>query len=155
MRMTGKAMNDLFELVFEYRSLLAQRRAVGEELGLPARRRLDALHRLLGREPTDAQGTRPGDHGRRKHARCDVHFGAILRVGPRAAAVEVLNLGAGGVCIRTSEAPAVGDRAVLRLTSPETGRVYECIAETSWRDDAHHLTGMRFVGAPLHVELAS
>ncbi len=148
-------MNDLFELVFEYRSLLAQRRAEGEELGLPARRRLDALHRLLGREPTDAQGTRPGTLGRRKHARCDVHFGAVLRVGPRATPIEVLNLGAGGVCIRASEAPAVGERAVLRLTSPETGRIYECVAETTWRDAQHRLSGMRFVGAPLHVMLAS
>ena len=148
-------MNDLFELVFEYRSLLAQRRAEGEELGLPARRRLDALHRLLGREPTDAQGTRPGELGRRKHARCDVHFGAVLRHGPRSMAVEVVNLGAGGVCIRAGERPEVGERVVLRLTSPETGRIYECVAETTWRDEAHRLSGMRFIGAPLHVELAS
>lgn len=148
-------MNDLFELVFEYRSLLAQRRAEGEELGLPARSRLDALHRLLGREPTDAQGTRPGELGRRKHARCDVHFGAILRVGPRTVAVEVVNLGAGGVCIRASQAPAVGARAVLLLTSPETGRIYECIAETTWRDDGARLSGMRFIGAPLDVRYAS
>ena len=148
-------MNDLFELVFEYRSLLAKRRAEGEELGLPARRRLDALHRLLGREPTDVQGTRPGGLGRRRHARCDVHFGAVLRTGPRAAPVEVVNLGAGGVCIRTSMGSAVGERVVLRLTSPETGRVYECMAETTWRDDAQLLSGMRFIGAPLHVLLAS
>ena len=148
-------MNDLFELVFEYRSLLAQRRAEGQELGLRARSRLDALHRLLGREPTDAQGTRPGTLGRRKHARCDVHFGAILRVGPRTVPVEVVNLGAGGVCIRSSQAPSIGERALLRLTSPETGRIYECIAETTWRDDADRLSGMRFVGAPLHVHLAS
>jgi hypothetical protein len=148
-------MNDLFELVFEYRSLLAQRRAGGEELGLPARRRLDALHRLLGREPTDAQGTRPGELGRRKHARCDVHFGAVLRAGPNSTAVEVLNLGAGGVCIRSAHGPAVGERAVLRLTSPETGRIYECMAETTWRDEAERLSGMRFIGAPLHVLYAS
>lgn len=148
-------MNDLFELVFEYRSLLAQRRAEGEGLGLPARRRLDALHRLLGREPTDAQGTRPGELGRRKHARCDVHFGALLRLGPRVLPVEVVNLGAGGVCLRTAHGPRVGERAVLRLTSPGTGRIYECMAETTWRQDGEHLVGMRFIGAPLHVLLAS
>lgn len=148
-------MNDLFELVFEYRSLLARHRAEGEELALPARSRLDALHRLLGREPTDAQGTRPGELGRRRHARCDVHFGAILRLGPRTVPVEVLNLGAGGVCIRSSQAPSVGERAVLRLTSPETGRIYECVAETTWRDAGDLLSGMRFIGAPRYVHLAS
>ena len=148
-------MNDLFELVFEYRSLLAKHRAEGARLELPARSRLDALHRLLGREPTDAQGTRPGELGRRKHARCDVHFGALLRHGPRTVAVEVVNLGAGGVCIRTAHGGKVGDRAVLRLTSPETGRVYECVAETTWRSEDEHLSGMRFIGAPLHVLLAS
>jgi PilZ domain-containing protein len=148
-------MNDLFELVFEYRTLLAQRRAEGEKLGLPARSRLDALHRLLGREPTDAQGTRPGELGRRKHARCDVSLGALLRLGPRAVAVEVVNLGAGGVCIRAAEGPRIGERAVLRLTSPDTGRIYECIAETTWRQDGEQLSGMRFLGAPLLVQLAS
>ena len=117
----------IFELVFEYRSLLAKHRAEGAELGLPARSRLDALHRLLGREPTDAQGTRPGELGRRKHARCDVHFGALLRHGPRTVAVEVVNLGAGGVCI----------------------------AETTWRSEDEHLSGLRFIGAPLNVLLAS
>jgi hypothetical protein len=148
-------MNDLFELVFEYRSLLAQRRAEGEELGLRARRRLDALHRLLGREPTDAQGTRPGELGRRRHARCDVELGALLRRGPRALPVEVVNLGAGGVCIRTDEPLRVGERTVLRFTSPETGRIYECMAETSWRDEGQELAGLRFIGAPLHVLYAS
>jgi len=148
-------MNDLFELVFEYRSLLAKRKAEGEELGLPARRRLDALHRLLGREPTDAQGTRPGELGRRRHARCDVHFGALLRLGQRTVPVEVVNLGAGGVCIRTAHGPRLGERAILRLTSPGTGRIYECMAETTWRQEGDFLLGMRFIGAPLHVLLAS
>ena len=146
-------MHDLFELVFEYRSLLAQRRAEGAALGLMERTRLDALHRLLGREPSDAQGTRPGDAGRRRHARCDVQLSGLLRLGKRGFAVDVQNLGAGGVCVRSPQALRIGERGVLRLTAPDTGRIYECITETTWVDD--DTAGMRFIGAPLEIRLAS
>jgi hypothetical protein len=151
-------MHDLFELVFEYRNLLARRKAEGAALEQPARTRLDALHRLLGREPFTGSPSGSGTFSRRRHARCDVELTATLRVGATLSAVELLNLSAGGVCVVSPALLPVGERGVLRITSPDSGRVHECTALVSWARDedvAQHLAGLRFVGAPSEVRLVS
>jgi PilZ domain len=149
-------MQHLFELVFEYRNLLARRKSEGLSLDPPARYRLDALHRLLGREPSrddDPGAMGSGAFSRRRHARCDVDLPATLRIGAALAAIEILNLSAGGVCAVTPEPLPVGERGLLRITSPDTGRVYECGARVSWSTDEgrEHMAGMRFVGVPFLV----
>ncbi len=145
-------MHHLFELVFEYRHLLVRRRSEGPAFDLPARSRLDALHRLLGREPFIGTASGSGAYSRRRHARCDVELHAILRLGASLCAVEILNLGAGGVCAVTPEPLQIGERGVLRLASPESGRVYECTAQVSWtRDEGEHIAGLRFLGTPVEV----
>jgi hypothetical protein len=150
-------MHDLFELVFEYRHLLARRKAEGQALDPPARTRLDALHRLLGREPFSGLVSGSGTFSRRRHARCDVEMSAALRIGPALCAIELVNLGAGGVCVATPAPLRVGERGMLRITSPDSGRIYECLAQVSWvRADVEPATaGLRFIGAPRDVQLAS
>jgi hypothetical protein len=150
-------MHDLFELVFEYRQLLARRKAEGPDLASPVRHRLDALHRLLGREPILGHPEGSGTFSRRRHARCDVEAPARLRLGDELLAIELSNLGAGGVCAVTPVALEVGQRGALRLVSPDSGRTYECVAQVSWAsvDDEQHLVGLRFVGAPREVPPAS
>jgi PilZ domain len=151
-------MQHLFELVFEYRSLLARRKVEGKALDRSTRTRLDALHRLLGREPTQAAGPAgSGAFSRRRHARCEVDLGATLRIGTTLASVDLVNLGAGGVCVLTPSPLPAGERGTLRIASPESGKTYECTVQVSWAaDDAEqHLAGLRFVGAPTEVPLAS
>jgi len=150
-------MHDLFELVFEYRSLLARRKVEGPAFDRPARNRLDALHRLLGREPFGLEPAGSGAFSRRRHARCDVEFRAGLRIGAALFAVDLLNLGAGGVCATTPEPLPVGERGLLRIVSPDSGRIYECLAQVSWArdEDDQYIAGLRFVGAPREVGRAS
>lgn len=150
-------MGELFELVFEYRGLLAARRADESALSLPERQRLDALHLLLGREPVEAGETSEGDLGRRRHARCEVHLSADLRVKGHVMPVDVVNLGGGGVCVIASEPLDRGARAALRLRTPEKGQVWECIARAAWvsQDGERTLAGLRFVGAPVALRMAS
>jgi hypothetical protein len=150
-------MHDLFELVFEYRNLLARRKSEGESLEISARSRLDALHRLLGREPLGDEPSGSGAFARRRHARCDVEIAASFRLGTTPSAIELLNLGAGGVCAVTPEPLPIGERGLLRITSPDSGRVYECTAVVSWArvEEEQHLAGLRFIGAPREVQLAS
>ena len=168
-------MDDLIELVFEYRSLLARSGADASGLTLPARHRLEALHRLLGREPLDdgqqvepapsgadlldQGGDPPGLLGRRSHARCDVELSGLLRLGGELLPVVVLNLGAGGVCVSAPEPLAADQKAALRISSPETSRVYECVAEVTWSHEQSGggawLAGLRFVGDSCEVDLAS
>jgi hypothetical protein len=150
-------MQHLFELVFEYRNLLARRKAEGDALDSTTRSRLDALHRLLGREPFHADPSGSGAFSRRRHARCEVDLQATVRVGTAISAVEIVNLSAGGVCALTPAPLPIGERGTLRITSPDTGRVYECAMQISWStdDDEQHLAGLRFIGAPSEVPLAS
>lgn len=150
-------MHDLFELVFEYRQLLVRRKVEGTGLAPPVRHRLDALHRLLGREPLLGHPEGSGSFSRRRHARCDVEAPASLRLGDEVVAIELSNLGAGGVCAVTPVALEVGQRGALRLVSPDSRRIYECVAQVSWTSasDEQHLVGLRFVGAPREVGPAS
>lgn len=150
-------MQHLFELVFEYRNLLVRRKTEGPTLDVSTRTRLDALHRLLGREPLPPGPSGSGAFSRRRHARCEVELSASLHVGTTAAVVELLNLGAGGVCAVIPEPLQIGERGVLRMTSPESGRVYECTMQISWVSDeaGQHTAGMRFIGAPSEVQPAS
>lgn len=149
-------MGELFELVFEYRSLLARREAAQESLNLPERRRLDALGLLLGCEPlgvgaTDADGA----PGRRSHARCDVRLDASFRNGAVLVRVEVTNLGAGGVCVVSTEPLAAEMRGALRIRTPERSQVHECLARVAWVTPDGFTAGLRFVGAPIAFRMAS
>ena len=66
-------MDELIDLVFEYRRLLAKRDRGRSVLEQSERRRLAALHRLLGREPP--MPVEPVDDlGRRRFARCERAF---------------------------------------------------------------------------------
>jgi hypothetical protein len=145
-------MQHLLDLVFEYRNLLARRKAAADALDITTRNRLGALHRLLGREPlVPAEGT--GTFRRRRHARCELDQGATLHIGTAVSTVELVNLGAGGVCALTPEPLPVGERGTLRVTSPESGKVYECAVQVSWggAEEGGHIAGLRFIGAPTEV----
>lgn len=150
-------MQHLFDLVFEYRNLLARRKAEGPTLDSGTRHRLDALHRLLGREPLDPEPDGSGAFSRRRHARCEVEQEAALRIGTAVAAIELVNLSAGGVCALTPEPLPIGERGTLRVVSPETGRTYECSVLVQWttQDEEQRVAGLRFIGLPSVLPPAS
>jgi hypothetical protein len=150
-------MQHLFDLVFEYRNLLARRKAEGQSLDGTARSRLDALHRLLGREPFNSGPDGSGAFSRRRHARCEVEHEAALRIGTAVSAIELVNLSAGGVCAMTPAPLPIGERGTLLITSPESGQVYECSVQVSWtiHDEEHRVAGLRFIGLPSVVPGAS
>lgn len=151
-------MTDLFQLVFEYRILLAQRRAAGLQLSSPARQRLDALHRLLRREPSERAPSETADElGRRRHARCETHARAVWRVDASLQGVDVVDLGAGGVGILSEEPLEIGQLGVLSLKGVEDRSLYKLSARVSWvrREGDVYQAGLRFVGAPLPALLAS
>lgn len=150
-----KAMGELFELVFEYRSLLARREVSEHALNLPERRRLDALARLLGCEPKDVFviDDADGGPGRRSHARCEVTLHATLRSGGVLVRVEVTNMGAGGVCVTSSEPLDVGARGALRIRT--ANRAHECLSRVAWVGRDGRTAGLRFVGAPIAFRMAA
>lgn len=148
------AMGELFEHVFEYRSLLARREASRHALSLPELRRLDALARLLGCEPKDVWviDDADGAPGRRSHARCDIRLDATLRSGPDLHRVEVTNMGAGGVRVTSADPLTPGARGALRVRT--ANRAHECMARVAWVSRDGRTAGLRFVGAPIAFRMA-
>lgn len=147
-------MGDVMHLVYEYRRLLAHRELSGGRLDRRHTERLAALHRLFGREPEDTDGI--GPHGRRRHARCEVGIPATLVMGRRVLAVEVVDIGGGGVRIAPAPPLRPGERARLRIPSPDHARVvYEHVVEATWSsrgDDS--AMGMPFIGVPRQLRRA-
>jgi len=135
-------MRDLLNLVFEYRSLLARRDMFANN----AESRLDALARLFG--PNDSST-------RRRHARCDVRVPASVRVRGRTQPVNVVNLGGGGLCVEPAPQVKPGDKAVIRIVSPDQSRIYQFQVQTSWvkRSGSRTAAGMPFIGVPRALPL--
>jgi PilZ domain len=164
-RVSSAAMNDIVELVCEYRTLAHRAGRNDRPLNPAERRRLGGLERLLGREPDDGPGgdlaSGTVDLGRRRFARCDVRLVAGLSVLGRAIAVRVVDLGAGGVRIVSEEPIPSGERGVLRIAVPDSGRIYAFAVEVSWAigegggSIPQPVAGLRFRGAPREIALAS
>lgn len=141
-------------LVYEYRRLLAHRELSGGRLSRRHTARLAGLHRLFGREPEDIDGI--GPHGRRQHARCEVHLQATLVMGRRVLRAQVVDVGGGGVCIAPAPPLEPGERARLRIPSPDDPSViHEYLVEATWSSPGPGSTmGMPFIGVPRQLRRA-
>jgi hypothetical protein len=126
---------ELLDRVVEYRKLLLSALDGGQE------RRLLELDRALG----------AADDGevRRAFCRAPVALSGALRLDAAEAAVEIVNLGVGGACLRGAPEIPIGGDAALRITASD-GRRFECAAEIRWRahQDGHTVLGLSFIGAP-------
>ena len=138
-------MSDVLQHVFEYRKLLARRDLLGQRLDEESRTRLDALERLFAASPHD-------EH-RRRHARCDVSVPATVKAGGRIQAVQVVNVGGGGLCVVPAPRLQPGERAVVRIISRENHLEYHYPVQAQWvdRNTESSAMGLPFVGAPLQV----
>ncbi len=138
-------MSDLLEMVFQYRRLKAN-----PELGSAGRSRLASLERLFGQDPEDTQTGADRPHAKRQHARCDVRIPATIQLGRRVEAVEVVNLGGGGVRIEPAVPLRPGERAVVRFLASHETAVYAYPVEATWTegDGFASSMGMPFVGLP-------
>jgi hypothetical protein len=141
-------MRDLLELVFEYRRLLARSEAIAGSLKPHNSQRLAALEKLFGQEP-DSNATYP-----RRHARCDIRRPATLRVGDRAQAVSLVNVGGGGVCITPAPNVKAGETALLRIVADDQNTVYQYRVRANWSTGGAQdsCMGMPFVGIPRVIE---
>ncbi len=145
-------MTDLLELVYEYRRLLSRRDALGGQLNDAGERRLLGLERLFGAEPDDRKR-----FTRRRHARCDIRLPATININGRVEPVNVVDLGGGGLRIEPAPVLSAGQRAQLRIVSPDTGRMYVFTVEAKWeeRSSSRSTMGLPFVGAPRQIMLAA
>jgi hypothetical protein len=138
-------MSDVLQHVYEYRKLLARQAMLGNKLDTGSRERLAALERLFAANPLDSH--------RRKYARCEVAVSATLKSSGRVHAVQVINMGGGGLCVQPAPQLRPGERAVVRIVSSETGAEYHYPVQAQWvhRTGSGSAMGLPFVGAPLQV----
>ncbi len=149
-------MTSLVHLVFEYRRLLARRELMDGELSRSSARRLASLEKLFGEEPDENKETM-GLQFRRRHARCEVRVPATIKMGGAVQAVDVTNLGGGGVRIEPAPALKRGERAVVRIVSLDTGSIYHYPVTAGWseRSAQQSAMGLGFAGVPRQLPLAS
>jgi len=140
--------DDLLWKVYEYQRLLAQASVFGDRLGAESRNRLAQLERDLEQ---GAQVTPSGP--RRRFARASVDLRATLKAGGRVHPVHVVNLGGGGLCVEPAPTLQSGERAVVKLTSAETGESYAYPVEARWTKRSARMStmGLPFVGVPLRT----
>jgi len=134
--------------VYEYQRLLAQVSLFGDRLGRASRERLEQLEREL------AAGAASQPEGpRRRFARASVDIRATLKASGRVHPVKVVNLGGGGLCIEAAPTLQSGERAVVKLTSSETGEsyAYPVVARWTRRSARMSTMGLPFVGVPLRL----
>src|SRR5262245_11211171 len=116
-----RRMKDVMDLIFEYRRLLARRDLTGQELSDQARARLAPLERLCsGGAAANDEGS-----GRRRHARVEVSVPATVRVEGRVHAVNIVNIGGGGICVEPAPQIKHGERAIVRIVSGDSERIYQ------------------------------
>jgi hypothetical protein len=146
-------MKDVMDLIFEYRRLLARRDLMATELSDQAVARLSALDRLF------AGGAAANDEssGRRRHARVEVNVPATVRIDGRIHPVTITNIGGGGVCVEPAPQMKQGERAIIRIVSGDSERIYQYEVEASWidRTPERSAVGMPFVGIPRELPMAA
>ena len=145
-------MSDLLELVYEYRSLLAKE-AQEDALEAAASQRLQALSRLFGSEPSQADAE--GSVRRRRHARCDLEVSATLKIGEDVHPVAVINVGGGGLCVSPAPELSSGKNATISIVSDDCCKIYQYEVRAGWvqRSRGRSSMGMPFVGAPRAMPL--
>lgn len=149
-------MPNLLHLVYEYRRLVARRDLMQGQMGRRTQARLEALEKLFGRDPDDTDPAITPGQRRRRYARAEVSVPATIKMGRRVQAVNVVNLGGGGVCVTPAPPLREGERAVIRIVADDRDSVYHYPVEAKWvrRDPDTSEMGMPFIGAPRQLPLA-
>ena len=145
-------MADILELVFEYRRLLARRDLMGGAMSADSEERLVGLERLFGSDPDDRLRS-----SRRRFARCELRVPATIRTGDRVEPVDIVDVGGGGVRVEPAPLLRRGERATIRIVSPERNAMYVYHVEASWseRTAERSTMGLPFVGTPEQLALAA
>ena len=135
-------MNTLLRDVYEYRNLLGRREIVAVPLEDAELNRLAELDRNLAWQP--------GTSGRRRrYQRVNVVMGGQIKVGRQHAAVDIANLGGGGLVVAPAPPLGRGELTVVRIVDAMASREYHFPAQVAWRNaDA---VGLAFFGIPIEL----
>lgn len=140
-------MNEFFEMIYEYRLLLAKEEKLAIALDGEERARLLGLEALLS-------GDAPGRDPRRGMPRVPSPVGVQFTLAGGFGAGQILNVSGGGVAIATSALSAVGSRTIVRLSLPSTGIEYVFPCRVVWvQIDALSGMGVAFDGVPSRTSL--
>jgi hypothetical protein len=135
-------MNEFFEMVYEYRLLLAKEEKLAIPLDDDERTRLFGLERLLS-------GDAPRRDPRRAMPRVASPLGVQFTLAGGFGAGQVLNASGGGLAIATNAPGAVGARTIVRLDVPGTGLEYVFPCRVIWAHDEPQCgMGVAFDGVP-------
>lgn len=140
-------MNEYFEMVYEYRLLLAKEEKLAIPLDDDERRRLFGLERLLS-------GDAPVRDPRRSMPRVVTPIGVQFTLAGGFGAGQLLNASGGGLAIATTTTCALGSRTIVRLNLPATGIEYVFPCRVIWRhEETFSGMGVAFDGVPSRTVL--
>jgi len=140
-------MNEFFEMIYEFRLLLAKEEKLAIALDDEERARLLGLERLLS-------GDAPGRDPRRSMPRVPSPVGVQFTVAGGFGAGQVLNASGGGFAIATTAPGVLGARTIVRVSLPATGIEYVFPCRVVWSQlDAQSGMGVAFDGVPSRTVL--
>lgn len=146
---------DLLKHVCDYQSLVGRRTCLRAPLSEADAARMEKLEELLADSEARrlAEGT-PPPVPRRRFTRVPVTLHATVEVGARTAPVTIGNVGGGGVFV-TRDAPGLrrGERTLLTVSDPATGRAFLFPAFVAWTAEGR--MGLAFTGIPKELARAS
>lgn len=141
-------MNEFFEMIYEYRLLLAKEEKLAIALDEDERVRLLGLEGLLS-------GDAPSRDSRRGMPRVPSPIGVQFTIAGGFGAGQVLNVSGGGAAIATTAPGALGSRTIVRVSLPATGVEYVFPCRVVWvQVDAQCAMGVAFDGVPSRTALA-
>lgn len=137
-----RVMNEFFEMVYDFRLLLAKEEKLAIALDDEERVRLIGLEVLLC-------GDAPGRDPRRRMPRVPAPVGVQFTVAGGFGAGQVLNASGGGFAIATTAPGGLGARTIVRVSLPATGIEYVFPCRVVWTQfDAQSGMGVAFDGVP-------
>lgn len=140
-------MNEFFEMIYEYRLLLAKEEKLSITLDSDERARLLGLEGLLS-------GDAPDRDPRRGMPRVPSPVGVQFTLAGGFGTGQVLNVSGGGLAIATTTLSAVSSRSIVRVSLPATGVEYVFPCRVVWvQTDSLSGMGMAFDGVPSRTTL--
>jgi len=135
-------MNDLLDIVYEYRLLLAKAEQLQIPLDDSETSRLVSLAKML-------EGEAPSMEARRRMPRLPCPSMLQLTVPGGFATGEIRNISGGGLAILSRAPVVVGARTIVRITQVTAGLEYVFPCRVAWKTtDARPMIGLEFDGVP-------
>ncbi len=133
-------MRDVIDMIFAYRTLLAQRSKQG--LSAAKEAQLNGVERLMNCDM---------EPGWRAHDRVEADRSATIEVDGERHDVRVVNMSGGGVCIASAPPLPQGERATLHVQG--CGFIYQLGVVVRWYRGTTEgsVMGMPFVGTPVAI----